>query len=167
VFDSTVFANAQVINLSGSPLELSDTTGTEQISGPAAGVTINAGGLSGVMQVDAGVTAELDGLTLTGGSATNGGGLLNDGGTVSLFDVTLSGNTASNNGGGLYTENYGMTTLDQCVVAGNSAVSGGGVSISSNSTTDLTDSTNVGYNTATFGGGVYNQGTTSLSEPGW
>ena len=43
-FDKTVFKTAQTINLSGSQLELSDTTGTETITGPKAGVTVNGGG---------------------------------------------------------------------------------------------------------------------------
>src|SRR5271170_6293715 len=40
-FDPTVFATPQTITLSGTQLELSDTTGTETITGPAAGVTVN------------------------------------------------------------------------------------------------------------------------------
>src|SRR5207253_8059929 len=62
-FDPTVFAQNQTITLSGSPLELSDPSGMETITGPAAGVTINGGGRSGVFQVDAGVSAALSKLT--------------------------------------------------------------------------------------------------------
>ena len=78
-FDPTVFASAQTITLTGIQLELSDTSGTETITGPAAGVTVSGGGLSRVFQVDAGVTASISGLTITGGNdATgNGGGLYN------------------------------------------------------------------------------------------
>ena len=52
-FDSTVFTTPQTITLTGSQLELSNTTGTETITGPAAGVTVSGGGLSRVFQVDA------------------------------------------------------------------------------------------------------------------
>src|SRR5271157_458696 len=52
IFDKTVFKAPQTINLNGTQLELSNTTGTETITGPAAGVTVNAGGLSRVFQVD-------------------------------------------------------------------------------------------------------------------
>ena len=77
-FDKTVFKTPQTITLSGSQLELSDTTGTETITGPKAGVTVNGGGLSRVFQVDAGVTASISGLTITGGNAAaSGGGLDN------------------------------------------------------------------------------------------
>ena len=93
-FDPTVFASAQTITLAGLQLDLSDTSGTETITAPAAGLTVSGGGLSRVFQVDAGVTASLSGLTITGGSAASGGGLYNDGGTTTLTNVTISGNTA-------------------------------------------------------------------------
>ena len=51
-FDSTVFNTPQTITLTGTQLELSDTTGTETITGPAAGVTVSGGGASRVFQVD-------------------------------------------------------------------------------------------------------------------
>ena len=66
-FDPTVFATPQTITLTGSQLELSNTSETETITGPAAGVTVSGGGLSRVFQVDAGVTASISGLTITGG----------------------------------------------------------------------------------------------------
>jgi hypothetical protein len=51
-FAPTVFASAQTISLSLGQLELSNTSGTETITGPAAGVTVNAGGTSRVFQVE-------------------------------------------------------------------------------------------------------------------
>ena len=68
VFDPTVFSTPQTITLTGSQLELTDTGGTQTITGPAAGVTISGGGKSRVFQVDSGVTASLSGLTISGGS---------------------------------------------------------------------------------------------------
>ncbi len=107
-FDPTVFAAPQTIALTGGPLELSDPGGLETITGPAAGLTIDAGGKSRVFVVDSGVTAALSGLTITGGSASGGGGLANHG-TVTLADCTVSGNSASSFGGGV--DNYGTATL--------------------------------------------------------
>ena len=52
-FDPTVFATPQTITLTGTQLELSNTSETETITGPAAGVTVSGGGLSRVFQVDA------------------------------------------------------------------------------------------------------------------
>lgn len=78
VFDSSVFSTPQTITLSGGQLELSDTGGTQTITGPAAGVTIG-GGNSRVFQVDSGVAASISGLTISGGSTSSGGGVANYG----------------------------------------------------------------------------------------
>ena len=51
-FQGTIWNTPQTITLTGTQLELSDTTGTETITGPKAGVTVSGGGLSRVMQVD-------------------------------------------------------------------------------------------------------------------
>ncbi len=95
-FDQKVFKTPQVITLTGTQLELSNTTGTQTIVGPKAGVTVRGGGTSRVFQVDNGVTADLVGLTITGGSTNgDGGGVHNDGGLVTLTDCTVSDNSAS------------------------------------------------------------------------
>ena len=148
-FDPTVFATAQTIALTAGQLELSNTSGTETIIGPAAGLTISGGDQNRIFQVDSSVTASISGLTITGGNSANyGGGLLNDG-TLSLTDCTVSGNSASRNGGGVDNsatadadrlrgqrqlgrlwrgrENFGTLTLTDCTVSGNSASYGGGL----------------------------------------
>jgi hypothetical protein len=94
-------------------------------------VTVSGGGLSRVLQVDPGATASISGLTITGGSAANGGGMYNDNGTATLTDCTISGNAAASgnpasfNGGGLYNLN-GTVKLTNCTVSGNSATDSGG-----------------------------------------
>src|SRR6516225_357694 len=122
-FDKTVFKAPQTITLNPTlgQLELSDTTGTEAIVGPKAGVTVDAGGASRVFQVDGGVTASISGLTISGGNTTgSGGGLYNDGGNVTLTNCTVSGNSAttpaSSLGGGLFSRN-GTLTLTNCTVS--------------------------------------------------
>jgi hypothetical protein len=93
-FDPTVFTGGQTITLTSGQLGLSDTTGTTTITGPVAGVTVNAGGASRVFQIDSGATASISGITITRGSALSGGGLYNDGGNLTLTDCTVSGSTA-------------------------------------------------------------------------
>src|SRR5262249_16993856 len=124
VFHSSVFGSPQTINLSGGPLELSDTTGTESIIGPGNGLTINGGGWSGVWEVDVGVTASISGLTITGGATTdsNGGGGVFNAGRLTLSGVTVTGNSATAAlalGGGI--SNTGTLTLTGSVVSNNSA----------------------------------------------
>ena len=109
-------------------------------------MTVSGGGLSRVFQVDAGVTATISGLTITGGNTVNGGGLYNDNGTATLTNCTVSGNPPyqggrrpvqpqrhpqadqlhgerklqPTTGGGLYNLN-GTATLTDCTVSRNSA----------------------------------------------
>ena len=117
-----MFNTPQTITLTGGQLELTDTTGPTTITGPAAGLlTVSGNGPSRVFQVDGGVTASISGLTITGGNAAgNGGGLCNNGGTLTLTDCTVSGNSASGSGGGLFNVG-GTATLTDCTVSGNSA----------------------------------------------
>ena len=49
-FDPKVFKAPQTITLTGTPLELSNTSEAETITGPKAGVTISGGGLSQVLE---------------------------------------------------------------------------------------------------------------------
>jgi hypothetical protein len=124
-FDPTVFATPQTINLTGTPLELSNTGEVETITGPAAGVTVNGGGLSRVFQVDANVTASLSGLTISGGSAVAGGGLANYGGTIALTNCTVSGSSVPTVGGGILNSG-GTATLTDCTISGNASGGNGG-----------------------------------------
>ena len=174
VFDSTVFGTPQTITLGGSQLELSDTGGTQTITGPAAGVTVNAGGKSRVFDVEGGVTASISGMTISNGSVTPylnsggfGGGLANYG-TVTLNNCTFSGNSAvdpngpefaTGEGGGMW--NSGSAYLTDCTFSGNSAgVFGGGGLMVWRGTANLTGCTLSG-NTANFGGGLTTTGGTA------
>ena len=168
-FDPIVFSTHQTINLTSGLLELSCTTGTETITGPAAGVTVNAGGSSRVFQVDRSVTASISGMTITGGKAALGGGLYNEG-TTTLSNCTVSGNSASGGGVG----NYGSLTLTNCTVSGNSTSGGifggegGGILTGSYSytgaTTALANCTVSGNSAGIVGGGLDNYGTTTLTN---
>ena len=161
-FNPTVFAVPQTIALTGGQLELSDPGGLETITGPAAGLTIDAGGKSCVFLVDRGMTASLSGLTITGGSVARGfGGGLENLGTVTLTDCTVSGNSASLGlGCGLW--NGGTATLVDCMFNGNSAGDGGGVYNYGEAT--LTDCTISGNSAHDGGGGLWNYGTATLTD---
>ena len=166
VFDKTVFKTPQTINLTGGQLELSDTTGTETIVGPNAGVTVDAGGNSRVFQVDGGVTASISGMTITGGRTSgSGGGLYNDGATLTLTNCAVSGNTAtiysyiSGGGGGVFSAG-GTTTLSDCTVSGNSAFFGGGLRTDDGTT--ILNNSMVSGNSAFCTGGLFAHGGTTI-----
>ncbi len=157
-FDKTVFETPQTIDLTGSQLELSDTSGKKTITGPTAGVTLSAGGNSRVFQVDSGVTASVSGLTITGGSASNGGGLANYGGNLTLTNCTLSGDSASY-GGGVASTGGGTLTLTNCTVSGNTASgaparTGGGVDVTYGAMAMLSNCTIAGNYASFSSGGV-------------
>jgi Domain of unknown function DUF11 len=115
--------------------------GTVRIVGSGARKTvIDAGGASRVLGTNADSTV-LEGLTLTGGAATevlgeelagDGGGLLlgTSAEDAVLRDVTISGNTAMLNGGGIAAPPEGATgkalTVERSTISGN-RVSGGAV----------------------------------------
>jgi predicted outer membrane repeat protein len=109
--------------------------------------------------------ATLDGVTITGGYATDsfgsppkfGGGMYNDNSSPTLANVTLRGNVA-NFGGGMYNINGSNPTLTDVIFDGNAALlygsgNGGGM-YNTNSSPTLTDVTFSGNTTDSFGGGM-------------
>jgi hypothetical protein len=164
-FDHTVFAMPQTITLTGTQLELTDTTGTETISGPAAGVTVSGNNASRVFQIDLLVTASISGMTISGGHTTGNGGGLSNLGTTTLTNCNVSGNSAYASGG---VNNTGTLTLTNCNVSGNSAGRGqygtGGGLANGGGTVTLADCT-VSGNSAGTGGGLENgEGTVTLTD---
>jgi parallel beta-helix repeat protein len=157
-FDPSVFGTAQVINLTDGPLSLSDAAKTT-IAGPGAGLlTISGQSKSRVFDIPG--SAALSGMTITGGLADNGGGLRNDGGRLSLTNVSVSGNVASNDGGGIYTAPGGSTTLTDVTVSNNNASVGGGIAVASSAASTLSNCTISGNSASSNGTGVASLGGT-------
>lgn len=172
-------------------------TDSVSIVGPGAGaLTINAQSSTRVMLVDDGNGANLlevsvNGLTLSGGDATIGGGILmrerltitdsvvsgnaaDSGGGIYLTPMaelvllrtSVSGNTATAAGGGIY--NYGgSATITESTISGNSAVDAGGISNGAGGSLTLVSSTVSGNMTTggmdafNVGGGIFNNGGTA------
>jgi hypothetical protein len=104
-------------------------------------------------------TAELDGLTISGGNADGdssrhrGGGLALTGSTATVIDCRLVGNWAGF-GGGL--SNWrGSPALTRCVISANGAISGGGI-FHHHGSPDFFGCT-IASNTASMGGGVHHR----------
>jgi CSLREA domain-containing protein len=103
-------------------------------------------------------------ITITNGKDFGtGGGIFNNGGTLTITGSTISGNSA-NQGGGIY--NFeGTLTITGSTISGNSASFGGGVFsnlLAGEVGTTITNST-ISGNSASEGGGVYSN--TALSGP--
>ncbi|MEI6083253.1 MAG: HYR domain-containing protein [Verrucomicrobiota bacterium] len=149
----------------------------------AANFAITGTTTSRVFTVTGGATATLTALTISGGTATNGGGIANFA-TLTLNNLTLSNNTATS-GGAIYTSNgvlnvnnsalyansatdggaifvvQGTATIAGSALATNSAANTGGA-IANHGTVTLTNATLTGNN-ATFGGAIYNDAGNTLS----
>ena len=92
-------------------------------------------------------------ITLSNGRADYGGGVVNDGGMLTLTKSTVLGNNASVSGGGVAVGGRGTLLLTNSTVSGNTAGFGGGVS-SFGATATLTNSTISGNSATVRGGGV-------------
>ncbi|MFI5457310.1 MAG: beta strand repeat-containing protein [Isosphaerales bacterium] len=145
-----------------STLELSESDGPEVIDGPGGNlVTISGNNAVGAFQVDAGVTATISGLTITGGQATNGGGI-NSAGTLTVTDSTIESSNASNNGGGI--DNLGTLTVTDSTIERSSAGNNGG-GIDNSGTLAVTDSTiESSLAGSSPSGGIENSGTLTLTN---
>ncbi len=120
--------------------------------GPNA-TTIDGSGIDRVIHVD-GVRCRLEGLTITGGAASLGGGLFNNStAQVTIENCHITGNMATSDGGGI--NNFDMSCelmILTSVIADNMSGAGGG-GISNDGFCMITDSV-LAANEAIIGGGV-------------
>jgi CSLREA domain-containing protein len=143
-----------------------DLTDDVAIRGAGARSTVvDAGGVDRVFDVAAGVQAELDGVTVTGGEVPgNGGGIRSLGVFLGLDGTALLDNRASGSGGGI--EDLGRLLVSRSLIARNHAADGGG--LHAGGADDLEDTTvagNVagGPGTTGYGGGIDGSGGTRLA----
>ena len=139
---------------SGANLTINGVTITK--GNGAGGIGNGSGG--GIFN-DAGGTLTLTNSTVSGNTASaSGGGIAAFGGTMTLTNSTVSGNTATDSaGGGIYA--YGATsTLTNSTVSGNTAINGGGINNTNSATLTLINSTISGNMASNNGGGIFNVG---------
>ena len=99
------------------------------IDGPGSSlVTISGDNAVGVFQVASGEVATVSGLTISGGSAYEGGGILAENfSLVTISGSVISGNVADGGAGGGIASG-GMLTIVDSMLSGNSAaIYGGGL----------------------------------------
>ena len=176
IYKVTIPARTEDSGLAGDFDIFSDVT----IKGKGAGKTfINGNKLDRVFHVIGSVTVVISDVTIQNGLVEDGGpspscfggGIFNDGGTVSLTKVAVSNNRAASTsvdnsrGGGIYVANYGKLTVKNSVISnnlvqGNLYAYGGGI-FNENGTVTLTGST-VSENSVwspggqAYGGGILN-----------
>ena len=136
-----------------SPLTIA---GNASIDAGTNAISVSGGNAVGVFIVNAGVTAALANVTITSGhlGAGNDGGGIQNAGTLTLTDCTISNNTATDGGGII---NYATLTVNGCTFSGNQAdpVSGAGGALwgFTNSVATVSNSTFTG-NSAAYGAAI-------------
>ena len=160
--DTINFGVSGTINLAS--LGVFSLTDTSQTTIDATGQQITlTGSTNRAFLINFGAVASLTGLTLSGNSAAFGGGGIFNGGTLTMSNSTLSGNSAAL-GGAIF--NGGTLTMSNSTLSGNSAQINGGAILNSgggNATVTVSNSTLSG-NSADFGGAIFNLGTLTVSN---
>jgi hypothetical protein len=155
-------ANQSTITLTSG---LTISTSLTILGQSASGLTINGNQQGTVFTIDSGVTASISGLIITGGATSGGGGGggggINNSGTLTLVNTTVTGNSATGElGGGIY--NGGTLTLVNTTVTGNSTNADGG-GIYNGGTLTLVNTTVSGNSSSGDGGGIFSDsGTLTL-----
>jgi hypothetical protein len=145
-------------NLSGSNILLASTLTvntnlTIDASALPAGIKVNGNHSVQIFNVASGNNVVLNSLTITNGNAVTGGGIYN-GGTLTVNQCTLSGNsTSGDNGGALY--NVSIMTVNQSTLTANSS-SGNGGAIWNGGTLTVNQSTLTANFASGFGGAIGN-----------
>jgi parallel beta-helix repeat protein len=147
------------ITLTTGQLAITDSLDLED---PGATITVSGNNASRVFYIYSSL-AEIDvsisGLTITGGNADSGAGIINFNENLTLDGVTITNNTATNYGGGLWASGLLMDlTIRNSTISGNTAgSSGGGIYVDDTGGPLLIQNTVISGNTATSGagGGVY------------
>jgi hypothetical protein len=120
-------------------------------------LTVDAQGSHRVFSVARDVTAELRGITVTGGFAIDGAGGIRNMGTLTLINSTVSGNVADGTGCGIWNGGGGELTVMSSTVSHNSGGDFGG-GIDNEGVLTLNNSTISGNAVRLDGGGIFNNG---------
>jgi uncharacterized repeat protein (TIGR03803 family) len=126
-------------------------------------ITISGNNATRVFQIDTGVYAEIANVAITAGQIANGnGGGIDNYGTLTVSDCTLSGNSAEF-GGGIYNDTNGTLTVSSSTLSGNSAtINGGG--IVNNGALTVRSGILDGNTANNVGGAICNSGTLTASS---
>jgi CSLREA domain-containing protein len=168
---STLFDTPQTIILSGTDLIFTNN-GSLLINGPGADkLTVSGNNASRVFTNNLGADITIRRIRVTGGNGTStittgrGGGIYNNGGTLRLAEMIITGNTAAN-GGGANNAGTARLVIRQTAIFGNTATgAGGGLQNFSGNTTDIIQSSiygNTCNTTSSGGGGIQANGTVNI-----
>ena len=129
---------------------------TLRSSGGALVTVISGSGAGSVVSCVSGEGPDtiLEGFTITGGDALEGGGMHNEDSSPTVRDCIFSANSAGDRGGGMYNED-GSPTVTGCQFIGNTAVAMGGGMFNLRASPTVSDCL-FSQNSANKGGGMRN-----------
>jgi fibronectin-binding autotransporter adhesin len=164
--------SGQTITLASQLPDITAAGGALTIDGGSADITISGNKAVRVFQVNSGANLALENLTVADGKAVspepNGGGLRNNGGTVTVTDSTFSGNTVegtgqASQGGGI--RSFGTLTVTNSTFSGNNSSTGQGGGIFITNTVATVTNTTFSGNSAIQGGGIFSdEGTLTVTN---
>lgn len=163
--DLITFSVSGTIVLGSTLLDYSWLFGSLTIDGTGQNITISGNNLNRVFLVDSATNVTLKNLTIANGKNSSGGGVYNNGGTLSVIGSTFSGNTAIGiGGGGIYNFGGNLTVTNSSFSSnGTNTGDGGGISNSGNVT--VTNSAFSGnYAFTGNGGGISNIGILTVTN---
>lgn len=147
----------------GSTLPTITDPSALSIYGQKAKITVSGDDKVGVFEVGEGAKLALLQLTVANGHSFGdlgyGGGILNDGGTLTVANSTFSGNSDNNGGGGIANLRDGTLTVSNSTFSGNRAgnsTRGPGGGIANFGTATVSNSTFSGNSANEGGGGIRN-----------
>lgn len=127
-------------------------------TGPTAPV-INGNRLDRVFHITGVVSVTVRGLSIQNGDtlgASPGGGVRNDGGTLTIENTALIGNNALLGGGGIFNNGGTLWLSSGIIISNTTGSSGGGIYNSSGGVLQLTTTTVASNTASNAGGGLYN-----------
>jgi predicted outer membrane repeat protein len=143
-----------------SPITLAKTIDIKRnlfIDGPgSSSLAVSGNNSVEVFDIASGATVSISGVTVQDGSATNGGGIYDDGGPLSLTNIVVTGNSATSGGGGIA---GGPLTVVDSLLSDNSAAQGGGMDGEGTVTNTV-----ISDNTAETGGGIVVEDSSTISH---
>lgn len=147
--DSTITFTTNTIYLTSGELLLANDGALTIVGG--GGLTISGDGSSfRILEISSGANVTLSGLTISGGTSGDGGGIYNRASLV-LDRVIVAANTATSRGGGIF--NIGTLNLYNSIVRDNMAASQGGGIFSG--ATVIPHNSVISGNSAPYGAGVF------------
>ncbi|MGF1470997.1 MAG: choice-of-anchor Q domain-containing protein [Rubrobacteraceae bacterium] len=168
--DTITFSVTGTIALTDGELQIEDDSADPDltIDGPGTDqLTVDGDTSVRVFYIEE-ANATIEGLTITQGFtvAPGGGGVFNDGGTLTINDASVFDNASESSGGGIAND-AGTMTINDSTVSGNfDQGSGGGVANFPGGTVEINNSTVSGNSTTGFeGGGIFNdRGTLTVNR---